>query len=330
MIKLICFGVRPVEEKFFHNLNKHQFQLTFVQDLLTKDNLDLVKGFPAVLLRGGCHTNREFLETMKGYGVKYLLTRTVGFNHIDIEAAKELGMVVARVPAYSPNAISELALTLGMMLFRNVAHATSNGSNKDFRIETSMFSPEIRNSTIGIIGTGKIGLTTAKLFKGMGAKVVGYDLYPCEKGKEILEYQSLDNLLKNSDLVSIHCPFIKGSNYHMIDDEFISKMKDNSILINTARGELQNLKSIIKGIEDGKLRGYGTDVLEGEEVIFKKNLKGETIPNEDIEKLISLYPKVLITPHLGSFTDEALRNTIDISYDNLYKFLTNTRCENSL
>ena len=328
-MKLICYGVRKVEKEFFEKLNKYNYELTLVEELLNDKNIDLIKGHEGVMLRANCPANRENLERMKNYGVKYLLTRTVGYNHIDLDIAKELGFKVARVPKYSPNAISELVITFAMNLVRKGAYMAERSREKNFLVDEYMFSPEIRNLTVGVIGTGKIGFTTAKLFKGLGSKVLAYDVYENELAKEILEYVSLDELLKTSDIISIHCPYIKGENDKLINSEFIEKAKDKVVIINTARGELQDVNAIIKGIENGKISGFGTDVFSNEKEFFFKDMRGKEIDGK-VEKLLSLYPRVLVTPHIGSYTDEALTNMIEVSYDNLDDFLKCKNCENEL
>lgn len=329
-IKMVCYGVRDVEVDFFNRLNKYGYELTLVEDYLNDENVVQAKGADAVMIRGNCKASRRNLEILAGEGVKYVLTRTVGYNHIDLACAKELGLRVAFVPAYSPNAIAELAVTLSMMLLRNTAYAANRTKEKDFIVDSAMFSKEIRNCTVGIIGTGKIGLTSAKLFKGLGARVAAYDVFQSDAAKEVVEFMNLDEMLAVSDIVSIHVPFIKGVNYHMINEEFVSKMKDGAILVNTARGELQDTGAILKALENGKLHGYGTDVFEGEASFFSKNLRGRELENKAVEKLVNMFPKVIVTPHIGSFTDEALTNMISISYDNMNDFLTNGTCKNEI
>lgn len=328
-MKLICFGVRKVEEEFFIKLNRFGYELTLVEALLNDDNIHLIKGHEAVMLRANCPANRKNLEIIKSYGVKYLLTRTVGYNHIDLEAAKEMGFKMARVPTYSPNAIAELAITFAMNLVRKGTYMINRSREKNFVIDEFMFSREIRNLTVGVVGTGKIGLTTARLFKGLGAKVLAYDIYPNENAKDILEYVSMDDLIKNSDIITLHCPYIKGQNDNLINDELISKAKKDVILINTARGELQDVEAILKGLETGKVGGYASDVFTNEKDFFFKDMKNKEI-DTTIQKLLDFYPKVLITPHIGSYTDEALTNMIEISYENLDEFIKKGVCENQL
>lgn len=322
-LKVVCYGVRPNEVPFFEKLNKYKYELKLVEELLTHENIETAEGMDAVILRGNCVADRQNVEKLSDYGVKYLFTRTVGFNHIDLQAAADFGMKVARVPGYSPNAIAELSLTLAMSLLRNVAHTVNKTSNYDFRVDGQMFSKEIRNCKVGIIGTGKIGLTEATLFKGLGADVYGYDVFQSDAAKEVVKFVELDELLKECDIVSLHVPYFPGKNDKMVNSDFISKMKDGAILINTARGELQDNEAILNAIKSSKLAGFGTDVFANEaQFFFKKFENGEEIPDQVVRELVDLYPRVLVTPHVGSNTDEALSNMIEISYDNLNDVLT--------
>ncbi|AYE34137.1 2-hydroxyacid dehydrogenase [Clostridium septicum] len=329
-IKLVCYGVRDTEVPFFHKLNKYGYQLVLVNKNLDHENVKEALGAEAIMVRGNCKADRQNLELLKLHGLKTVLTRTVGFDHVDLEATKDLDLKVARVPGYSPNAISELAVTLAMMLVRNTAYTTNRTKDKNFVVDSQMFSKEIRNCTVGVLALGRIGLTTAKLFKGLGANVIGYDVFQSDVAKEVVEFKSLDEVLAESDVIAVHTPYIKGQNYHMIDDEFIAKMKDGAILINTARGEVQDLDAITRALESGKLGGFGTDVIEGESGIFFNNLTGQTINNASVEKLIGMYPKALVTPHMGSYTDEALRNMISISYDNLNDIIETGNSKNEI
>lgn len=331
MIKIVCFGVRPTEVPYFIEINeKFGFDLELVTSGLTHGNVEKAMGAEAIMVRGNCKADRRNLELLKANGLQYVLTRTVGFDHVDLEAVKDLGLKAARVPGYSPNAISELAVSLAMMLLRHTAYTVNRTSNKNFVVDGFMFSREIRNCTVGVLGTGRIGLTTAKLFKGLGANVIGYDVFQSDAAKEVVTFKSFDEVVAEADIISVHMPYFKDQNYHIINDEFIAKMKQDAILINTARGELQDIDAIIRGIESGKLGGFGTDVLEGEYQIFFKDLSEETIENPSFQKLVDLYPKVLVTPHMGSYTDEALTNMIEISLENMKSYLETGECSNTI
>lgn len=330
-LKVVCYGVRPNEVPFFEKLNKYNFELRLVEELLTHDNINTAEGMDAVILRGNCVADRQNIEKMSEYGIKYAFTRTVGFNHIDLQAAADYNMSVARVPGYSPNAIAELSLTLAMSLLRHVSHTVNKTSKYDFRVDGTMFSKEIRNYKVGIIGTGKIGLTEAKLFRGLGADVYGYDVFKSEEAKHVVKFVEMDDLLEKCDIVSLHVPYFPGKNDKMVNAEFISKMKDGAILINTARGELQDNEAILEAIKSGKLDGFGTDVFANEAAFFFKNFEnGDEISDQTVRELVDLYPKVLVTPHIGSNTDEALSNMIEISYDNLNDVLTTGSTANTI
>ncbi|MCG7337901.1 lactate dehydrogenase [Staphylococcus sp. ACRSN] len=317
MFKIICFGVRPHEIEIFNHFNTYQFELTLVESLLTTDNITLVDGHDAVLLRANCHATETNLKYMKAQGIHYVFTRTVGTSHIDLDAATSLGIKVANVPSYSPNAIAELSLTLALNLLRNIPFTTSRTHQLDFRVDSKMFSKEVRNCTVGIIGTGKIGYTEATLFKGLGAKVLGYDLYPNDACKDTLDYVTLDELLNQSDIVSIHVPHIPGENDGMINQSFLEKMKSDAILINTARGELQNNHDIVTALEQNKIAGFATDVLPNEQGVFFKQFDAwSPIVDKDVQSLLNMYPRVLITPHIGSNTDEAVSNMVETSFKN--------------
>ena len=331
MIKIVCYGVRPTEVPYFHEINKKfGYDLKLVTLGLNHENVEEAIGAEAIMVRGNCKADGRNLELLKANGLQYVLTRTVGFDHVDLEAAKALGLKVARVPGYSPNAISELAVTLAMMLLRHTAYTVNRTSEKNFVVDGFMFSREVRNCTVGILGTGRIGLTTAKLFKGLGAKVIGFDIFQSDEAKEVVEFKSMDEVIAESDIISVHMPYIKGQNDHLINDEFIAKMKQDAILINTARGEVQDIDAIIRGIESGKLGGFGTDVLQGESEIFFKDFTGQEISNPSFAKLVELYPKVLVTPHMGSYTDEALKNMIEFSLENLKSYLATGDCQNAI
>ncbi len=321
-LKVACYGVRKNEVPFFHQLNKYHFKLKLIEELLTHENIETAKGMNAVLLRANCTADRINIEKFYEYGVKYIFTRTVGYNHIDLQAAANFGMYVARVPSYSPNAIAELALSLALSLLRHTAYTTAKTANGDFTVDPFMFSKEVRNCKVGIIGTGRIGLTEAKLFKGLGATVLGYDIFQSDEAKKLVTFMEMEDLLKQSDIVSLHIPYFPGKNDKMVNDAFLSKMKDGAILINTARGELQDNRAILKALKTNKLEAFATDVFAHEKDIFNHKFNGTKKLDPTVQALIDLYPRVLVTPHIGSNTDEALRNMIETSFDNFYDVLT--------
>lgn len=327
--KILCFGVREYEIPTFNDLGKaYKYDLILKEQLLTNDNLEDAYGAEIIMIRGLCFLNRESIKKLSQKGLKFILTRTIGFSHLDIGACEDYKVNVAYAPGYSPNAISELALTFSMMLLRNVSYATNQTHNLDFRVTDQMYSKEVRNCTVGIIGCGRIGVTTARYFAGLGANVIGYDIYQSSAAKQVLKFADLDTVLSSSDIVSIHMTYVKGVNEDFIDREFINKMKPGAILINTSRGEIQDLEAIVEGVESGKLSGVALDVLNTENTLFNK--KFDKIDDPVFKRMLDLYPRLLITPHIGSSTDEAVRGMIEMSLKNMDDYLLTGTCRNNL
>ena len=233
------------------------------------------------------------------------------------------------MPFYSPNAIAELALTLAMTLLRNVTYTGNKTKDKNFIVDKQMFSREVRNCTVGVLGLGRIGMTAARLFKGLGANVIGFDIFPKTGVEDIVTQMSMDEVLAKSDIITLHAPYIK-ENGKIITKETIAKMKDDAILINTGRGELVDTDALVEALENGKLYGAGIDTLDNEVEIFFKDFNGKTLPVPAFEKLINMYPKVIITPHVGSYTDEAALNMIETTFDNLKEYVETGDCKNKI
>lgn len=331
-MEIACFGVRDYEKPFFDELaKKYDYKLTLFPQFLNTENYKDALGYEAVMVRGNCVVNREAMKDLHEHGLKYYLTRTAGFNHVDIEACKELGIQTAYVPGYSPNAISELALTLAMMLLRNTAFTTDYTRRGNFKVVNQMFSREVRGCTVGILGCGRIGCTTAKLFKGLGARVVGYDVYQSDYAKEIVEFLPLDEFIKQCDIILVHLAYIKGVNDNFINKEFISNMKEHAILVNVARGEVLDLDAALEAVENNHLDGLAIDVISNEKTLFFKNFDDpKHMDTPTHQKLIDLYPRVLVTPHVASSTDKALIDMIEVSLKNLDEYLETGKCKNSL
>lgn len=329
--KMICFGVRDYEKPYFAKLgDQYGYELVLSPEYLNNDNYQLALGYEMVMIRGNCNVDKAHLTLLKEAGLKYYLTRTAGYNHVDVAACKELGIETAFVPGYSPNAISELALTLAMDLLRNVTYTTALTHEGHFKVTNQMFSREVRGCTVGILGCGRIGCTTASLFKGLGAKVIGYDVYQSEHAKAILEFKDIDAFLKESDIVICHMAYVKGQNDNFLDAEKIAKMKDHSIIVNVARGEVLDTKAALEAVKSGHLDGLGLDVIDNEKSLFNKDHDPKHMDNPVHQDIIDLYPKVLITPHVGSATDLALIDMIEVSLKNMDEYLATGKCANSL
>ena len=211
-----------------------------------------------------------------------------------------------------------------MTLLRNVTYTGNKTKDKNFIVDKQMFSREIRNCTVGVLGLGRIGMTAAKLFKGLGANVIGFDIFPKTGVEDIVTQMPMDEVLAKADIITLHAPYIKENG------KAIAKMKDNVILINTGRGELVDTDALVEALESGKIYGAGIDTLDNEVAIFFKDFKGEKLPVPAFEKLVNMYPKVILTPHVGSYTDEAALNMIETTFDNLKEYLDTGDCKNKI
>ncbi|AWX69962.1 lactate dehydrogenase [Mycoplasmopsis anatis] len=327
-MKVLFFGVRDVERELFEKLSsKYNYELKLATGVISLDRIDLLDGVDVVVVRGQDKVNKEIIDAVKSKGIKYLFTRTVGYDHIDITYAKEQGLKLARVASYSPTAIAELAVSMAHSLTRKSLYFAHKALSGDLTVDPNGFSKELKNSTVAIIGTGKIGFEAAKMFKGLGARVVGYDLYPNESFKDVIEYLPLDQALSEADVVSFHMPYFKGQNDEMINKDLIAKMKDGAVLINTARGQIQNNQDIIEAIRSNKLYGAGIDVLNYESEYFGKKLDANS---QFIKDLNELFPRLLVSPHIGSYTDEAALNMIEYTLDNINEYTNTGDCKNKL
>lgn len=328
-MKLLCYGVRPTEVPFFEAMNENYgYELVLTESFLNDESVHLAKGCDAVMLRGNCPADAKNLDIFKSYGIDYVITRTAGYNHIDLDHAKANGQKVAYVPFYSPNAVAELSVALSMSLARHIQYTADRSHAGNFKIDEFMFSKEIRKSTVGIIGLGRIGFTAAQLYKGLGANVIGYDVVEKDYLGDTCKQVDLETLLKESDIISVHTPYFKGSNDEFINKDKINQMKDGVIVVNVSRGEVQNIEDILDGVESGKIHGYGTDVLKGEAAIFNKVVDMNSDPV--LSRIQNLYPRVLVTPHVGSYTDEAVSNMVEVSYQNLKELVETGSTKNQL
>lgn len=324
--KIVAYGVRDNEIPYFNELNQEHYELKLIPELLSHDNIATAQGMDGVLLRANCVADAQNLRQMNEWGIKYVFTRTVGYNHIDLAAAQKNHQIVARVPAYSPHAVADLAFTLGLTLQRHVSLAAFNSRNRDFRVTPEEFSLEIPDLTVGIVGTGHIGLVEAKSYKALGATVLGYDVYQSDAAKEVVKFVEQDELFAQSDIVSLHVPYFPGKNDHFINAKLISLMQPTAVLVNTARAEIVAVLDVIDALKKNQLGGFATDVIENERDYIGQ--KVTTIADAQLQELVNLYPRVLITPHIGSYTKKALIDMIRISYDNFHEVLTTGTCKN--
>lgn len=290
--------------------------LSFFTERLSARTASLARDCDAVCLFVNDVADRECLVALKERGIKTLALRCAGFNNVDLESASELGITVTRVPAYSPYAVAEHTIALLLSLNRQIHRAYHRVRDHNFSL-AGLVGFDLHGKNVGIIGCGKIGRITAEIFRGFGCNVSAYDPYMDESWAEAHEVRpaSFDELLKSSDIVSLHLPLMPET-HHLIDVGALAQMKKGSTLINTGRGKLIETKALIHSLKSGHLRGVALDVYEEEEGVFFEDLSGEILHDDELTRLLT-FPNVLITSHQAFLTEEALTEIARTTCENL-------------
>lgn len=322
-MKIIAFGVREDEEDYMEPIAKSfGMEVTICHEHLNLNTVSLTQGYDGVSIVGVDKANRDVLECISKYGIKALSTRTIGYNHIDLEAAKEFGIHVSNV-AYSPNSVADFTVLLMLMLTRKVVHMIERSRCMDYSLQGNQ-GKEMRNLTIGIIGMGRIGTCVAQNLQGFGCKILAYARHPKEEQKSLVEFVDFDTLIQESDIITLHLPLTESTRY-MINEKTINKMKHGVIIINTSRGEIVDTNALIDGIEGGIIGGAGIDSVEGEENVIHIDHNYNVIKNRDLLTL-KAYPNVIVTPHAAFFTDQVSYDMVHCSFEGLYDFMQGKDC----
>ena len=300
------------------NWKKYGFEIKYFESRLSFDTALLAAGFDAVCVFVNDHLDAATIDRLYDQGLRLAVLRCAGFNNVDLEAAKGK-LTVLRVPAYSPHAVAEYALALILTLNRKTHKAYQRTRENNFRIN-GLLGFDLCGKTIGIIGTGKIGLTFIEVLSGLGMRILAYDSFPNAELQEQygFTYADLDTLYQESDIISLHCP-LTDQTYHMINEESLSKMKDGIMLINTGRGALIDSKALIAALKSKKIGSAALDVYEEEENYFFEDISDEVMEDDTLARLLS-FNNVLITSHQGFFTKEAEQNIAAVTLKNVDAF----------
>ena len=317
-MKIIAFGVRKDELPYFEKFaDEFSIEYATTSKELTPETAHLAEGFDGVSDYTSSEALNDVWPTFKEMGIKYFSVRTAGFDGIDLEKAKANDIQVANVPQYSPSAIAEFAVAMTLSVLRKIPLALRRARVQDFSVENLM-GRELNSMTVGIIGTGHIGLTTAKVFNAFGSQVIGYDKFENPAAKGVLDYKTLDEVLAEADIISLHIP-LTDENRYIINADSIAKMKDGVVIINTARGAHVDGAALRDALVSGKVSAAGLDVYEFERDLLKKDLSGVVIQDEIFRDLKNL-PNVIMTPHIAFNTETAVKNMVKMSTENLISF----------
>lgn len=292
-------------------------EVEYLDTDLSKSTVALAKGYDAVCAFVSSDCGAKVLEKLNEFGIKLLLLRCAGFNNVDIEAADKYGITVLRVPGYSPEAVAEFAITIALAVNRHLHKSYIKVRENNFAL-TGLTGINFFGKTAGIIGTGKIGAAMCRICRGLGMKVIAYDAY-VNPNLDFVEYKSFDEVLAESDLISLHCPLTED-NYHMINKDTIAKMKDNVILVNTSRGALVDTNDLIQGIRAKKFFGVALDVYEEETNNVFEDRADDILDNSVVARLLS-FPNVIVTSHQGFLTEEALESISNTTLQNATDYM---------
>jgi D-lactate dehydrogenase len=326
-MKVAVFSAKPYDQKFLAQVNqKYGHQLQFFDVSLDSLTASLASGFEAVCVFVNDRLDRETIEILSNQGIELIALRCAGYNNVDLDAAAKFELAVVRVPAYSPFAVAEHAIALILTLNRQIHRAYYRVREGNFALN-GLLGFDLHGRTVGIIGTGKIGRLTGQILHGFGCRILAYDLSPHQEfAEQFGEYVSLEDLLAQSDIISLHCP-LTDDTHHLIDTTAISLMKRGVMLINTSRGGLIDTKAVIRGLKSQQIGYLGLDVYEQEGKLFFEDLSGEIIQDDDFERLLT-FPNVIITGHQAFFTADALNNIAETTLSNITAIALNQPCDN--
>jgi D-lactate dehydrogenase len=313
------YDTKPYDREYFTKANPNQqIDWRFHDFRLSADTASTAQGATAVCVFVNDHLDQPCLERLAAAGVRLIALRCAGFNNVDLAAAKALGIAVTRVPAYSPHAVAEHTLALLLTLNRKIHRAYNRVRELNFSL-SGLVGFDLHGKTVGLVGTGKIGRTTAGIFRGFGCQVLAYDPFPMtdwavEKG---IRYVPMEELLRSSDIISLHLPLTPDTHY-LLNSQTIALMKPGAYLINTSRGKLVDATALIEALKSGHLGGVALDVYEEEEGIFFEDLSGQVLQDDELSRLLG-FPNVLITAHQAFLTQEALNEIARVTTENLHQ-----------
>jgi D-lactate dehydrogenase len=328
-MKIAVFGAKSYDRASFEAANApHGHELVFFKPNLGPQTCPLAEGFSAVCAFVNDQVGRDVLDALARGGTRLLAMRSAGYNNVDIEAARELGITVARVPAYSPYAIAEHTVGLILALNRKLHRAYNRVREGNFALD-GLLGFDLHGRAVGIVGTGQIGMRVARIMHGFGCRLLAHDRFENEECKAIgVEYLPLDGLLAESDIVTLHCPLTPETR-HLIDAEALHRVKPGMMLINTSRGAVIDTRAVIAALKRGQIGHLGLDVYEEETGVFFEDGSGRTLQDDVLARLLT-FPNVLITGHQGFFTREALGNIAETTLANVSAFGRGERSGNEV
>ncbi|MBD8161688.1 2-hydroxyacid dehydrogenase [Erwinia persicina] len=328
-MKLAVYSTKQYDRKYLTQVNEdYGFELAFFDFLLSEHTAKNAVGCDGVCIFVNDDGSRAVLEELAELGIKFIALRCAGFNNVDLDAARELGIQVVRVPAYSPEAVAEHTVGMMMTLNRRIHRAYQRTRDANFSLE-GLIGFNMHGRTAGVIGTGKIGIATMRILKGFGMKLLAFDPYPSPQALELgAEYVDIKTLFSQSDVITLHCP-LTDENHHLLNSAAFAQMKDGVMVINTSRGALIDSQAAIDALKQQKIGSLGMDVYENERDLFFEDKSNDVI-QDDIFRRLSACHNVLFTGHQAFLTAEALTSISQTTLENLRLLEKGEPCDNVL
>lgn len=302
-MRVVAYSIKNFEKELLAKANQRKHDITLISNCLSLETALYAEGKDAAIVFTNDDLSRPVIDRLAEMGIKYIITRSIGMDHIDLEAARSKNIQVTNIPAYSSESIAEFVLTLALALGRQLVPSVEQSRKFDFTADNHL-GFNFSGKTVGIIGLGHIGLATAALFKGFGCQILGYDIAPVAKTPNV-KIAGLNKLFKESDIISLHIP-LTSETYHFIDETNIAKMKRGVMLINTSRGGLVNTNHALTALDSGQIGYLGLDVYEHDKGLFLSDHRLDKVKDPLLETLMN-HQNVIVTPHQAFLTTEALQ-----------------------
>ena len=327
-MRVVVFSSKPHDRVFLGAANAGRHELVFQEARLLPESAALAAGAEAVCLFVHDHADAAIMAVLAKLGVRHIALRCAGFNNIDLAAAAKHGITVARVPAYSPHGVAEHAVALFLTLNRRVHRAYNRVRDGNFALD-GLLGFDVHGKTVGIVGTGKIGVCFAQIMRGFGCRLLAFDVTRNPAAESLgVEYTSLERLFAESHIISLHCP-LTPQTHHLINAAALARMRDGVVIINTGRGPLIDTGAVIAALKSGKLGALALDVYEEEEGVFYEDHSGVFLADDQLARLLT-FPNVLVTSHQAFFTREAITAIAETTIGNLDDFAAGRPCPNAL
>ncbi|MGW4506459.1 2-hydroxyacid dehydrogenase [Streptomyces sp. NPDC004436] len=327
-MEILAFGVQADEKPMLEAAFAGLHEVRCLDVFLSEDTAPIAAGYEVVSSSVNADLNARVLRILAAGGTRMIAQRSTGFNNIDLDVARQLGLTVSRVSSYSPYSVAEFAWTLAMAVNRRIVRASMRTRDFDFRLD-GLLGRDLHGRTVGVLGTGRIGEAFTRIAHGFGMRLLGWDLVQNPACAELgMKYVGKDELFASCDLISLHVPLLEAT-HHIVDAAALRAMKDDAILVNSSRGGLIDSEALVTELRAGRFTGVGLDVYEAEAGVFFTDRSLEAVEDDTLARLVT-FPNVVVTSHQAYYTADAVGQIIDTTAANVADYLAGRHSENVL